>query len=339
MDGTPATDSLGRSLKDLRISVTDRCNFRCSYCMPEELFGDRYKFLPKPQILTFEEIERVASAALDLGVQKIRITGGEPLLRADLCVLIEKLARLDGLEDLSLTTNGSLLARFADDLKRAGLGRLTISLDSLDEGVFKRMSGRRSDLAPILSGIEAAQRAGFESVKVNCVVKRGVNDSTLGHLAGHFRGTPHIVRFIEYMDVGNLNGWDMSEVVTADEILAAVAERWPIEPLAPNYSGEVARRYRYADGAGEIGVIASVTRPFCAGCTRARLSPEGSLVTCLFAESGLDLRGPLREGIADGALRELLASVWGARADRYSEERTAVTPGRRNKIEMFRIGG
>ena len=306
--------------------------------MPEEIFGERYKFLPKPQILTFEEIERVARAALSLGVRKIRITGGEPLLRSDLPVLVGKLSRLDGLEDLSLTTNGYLLAKFADDLKQAGLGRITISLDSLDEQVFKRMSGRKFDVGPVLSGIDAATAAGLGPVKVNCVVKRGVNDASVANLAGHFRNTPHIVRFIEYMDVGNLNGWDMSDVVTADEILASISEHWPLEPVEPSYPGEVACRYRYTDGAGEVGVIASVTRPFCGGCTRARLAPEGSLVTCLFAEKGLDVRGPIRAGLDDAGLRDLLASVWSGRADRYSEERTAATPGR-NKIEMFRIGG
>jgi cyclic pyranopterin phosphate synthase len=332
-------DSLGRSLRDLRISVTDRCNLRCSYCMPAEIFSAGYKFLPKPEILTFEEIERIARAAVSLGVRKLRITGGEPLLRTDLTQLIAKLAAIDGVEDLSLTTNGVVLAGYAEALQQAGLHRVTISLDSLDEEVFKQMNGRRGSLAPILVGIDAAARAGLIPIKINCVVKRGTNDHTLVDLARHFRGTGHIVRFIEYMDVGNVNGWNLEDVLPADAIRARIEEEFPLEPIAPNYPGEVATRFRYKDGAGEIGIIASVSTPFCDACTRARLSPEGTLVTCLFASGGTDLRRPLREGATDGDLRGILARLWGERADRYSEERTAETAQAKGKIEMHRIGG
>jgi cyclic pyranopterin phosphate synthase len=332
-------DTLGRPLRDLRISVTDRCNLRCSYCMPAEIFGTSYKFLPKPEILTYEEIEHVARAAVSLGVRKLRITGGEPLLRADLPQLIGKLARIDGVEDLSLTTNGVVLAGYAGALREAGLHRVTVSLDSLDEEVFKKMNGRRASLAPVLVGIGAAARAGLGPVKINCVVKRGTNDHTLVDLARHFRGTNHIVRFIEYMDVGNVNGWNLQDVLPADAIRARIEAEFPLEPLAPNYPGEVAKRFGYRDGAGEIGIVASVSAPFCRACTRARLSPEGTLVTCLFAGGGTDLRRPLREGATDGDLRGILAGLWRDRADRYSEERTADTPQVGRKIEMHRIGG
>jgi cyclic pyranopterin phosphate synthase len=332
-------DSLGRPLRDLRISVTDRCNLRCSYCMPAEVFGANYKFLPKPEILTYEEIERVARAAVALGVRKLRITGGEPLLRTDLPQLIEKLKAIDGVEDMSLTTNGVVLAGYAEGLKQAGLDRVTVSLDSLDEDVFKQMNGRRGSLAPVLVGIDAAARAGLAPIKVNCVVKRGTNDHTIVDLARHFRGTNHIARFIEYMDVGNVNGWNLEDVLPADAIRRRIENEFPLEPIAPNYPGEVAHRFRYRDGAGEIGIIASVSAPFCDACTRARLSPEGTLVTCLFAEGGTDLRRPLREGATDGDLRGILAGIWRDRADQYSEERTAETPQAGRKIEMHRIGG
>lgn len=332
-------DSLGRPLRDLRISVTDRCNLRCAYCMPAEIFGANYKFLPKPEILTFEEIERVARAAVSLGVRKLRITGGEPLLRTDLAQLVEKLAAIGGVEDLSLTTNGVVLAGYAEALQQAGLDRVTVSLDSLDEGVFKQMNGRRGSLAPVLVGIDAAARAGLLPVKINCVVKRGTNDHTIVDLARHFRGTGHIVRFIEYMDVGNVNGWNLEDVLPADAIRARIEAEFPLEPIPPNYPGEVAARFRYKDGAGEIGIIASVSAPFCNACTRARLSPEGTLVTCLFAEGGTDLRRPLREGATDGDLRGILANIWRVRADRYSEERTAETSQSGRRIEMHRIGG
>jgi cyclic pyranopterin phosphate synthase len=339
MTGSGPEDRHGRRLRDLRISVTDRCNFRCPYCMPAEVFGRRYEFLPKTEILTYEEIARVTRSAASLGVRKVRLTGGEPLLRADLCRLVTALAAVEGVEDLSLTTNGHLLASFAGALAEAGLRRVTVSLDSLDEQVFKSMSGRRFTTVSVLAGIEAAERAGLSPVKINCVVKRGVNDGTLLELAERFRGTGHVVRFIEYMDVGNLNGWDEDQVVSAAEILEIIGSRHALEPVPPAYPGEVATRYRYADGAGEIGVIASVTRPFCSACTRARLTPEGRLVTCLFASGGTDLRGPLRAGATDAELRELLHGIWARRADRYSEERAERKQHGGRKIEMHRLGG
>ncbi|MCK6460818.1 MAG: GTP 3',8-cyclase MoaA [Planctomycetes bacterium] len=330
-------DRLGRGLRDLRISVTDRCNFRCPYCMPEEVFHGAYPFLPKAQILTFEEVERIARAAVGLGVKKLRITGGEPLLRADLPALVALLARIEGVEDLSLTTNGFLLAGYAATLREAGLRRVTVSLDSLDEATFKAMNGRRSGVAPVLAGIEAAEREGLFPLKINCVVKRGVNDHGIVDLARRFRGTGHILRFIEYMDVGTLNGWRMDDVVPAKEIVARIGAEFPLEPVDPNYAGETANRYRYLDGQGEIGVIASVTEPFCGGCTRARLSCDGQIYTCLFAAKGTDLRGPLRAGATDAELAGLLAGIWAARTDRYSEQRTSET--RAGKVEMYHIGG
>lgn len=336
---TGVKDTLGRAMRDLRISVTDRCNFRCTYCMPEEVFGEAYRFLPRAEILTFEEIERIARAAVPLGVRKLRVTGGEPLLRADLVHLIGMLARIDGIDDIALTTNGYLLAGYAPALAEAGLSRVTVSLDSLDESTFKEMTGRKFGLAPVLEGIEAAQRAGLAPVKVNCVVQRGVNDDSLVDLARRFRGTGCIVRFIEFMDVGNLNEWRHESVVPAAEIVRRIGAEFPLEPVDPNYPGEVASRYRYADGEGEIGVIASVSQPFCGGCTRARLSPEGKLVTCLFASDGHDLRALLRGGATDADLSGALASIWGQRADRYSEDRAAGKPSDSRKIEMYHLGG
>ncbi len=325
-------------MRDLRISVTDRCNFRCSYCMPAEIFGESYKFLPKPDILTFEEIERIARAAVRCGVTKLRLTGGEPLLRTDLARLIERLAPIEGVKDLSLTTNAYLLAGLAGSLKDAGLQRVTVSLDSLDEPTFKTMNGRRAGLAPVLAGIEAAERVGLSPVKINCVVKRGVNDHTIVDLARHFRGTDTIVRFIEFMDVGNLNGWRLDDVVSQKEILASIGAEFPLIPVPPNYAGEVATRHRYTDGKGEIGVIASVTKPFCGACSRARLSPEGKLVTCLFASDGFDMRALVRDGKTDDELTQAIQKLWGARVDRYSEQRTGQTPGTR-KLEMYHLGG
>ena len=340
----PATDRLGRRLHDLRISVTDRCNFRCPYCMPAEIYGERYPFLARPQLLTFEEIERLARLFVEQGVEKIRITGGEPLLRPNLPSLVASLATLPGLQDLTLPTNGYLLAQQARPLSDAGLRRITVSLDSLDEGVFRRMSGRDFGPARVLEGIEAASQAGLDPIKINCVVQRGVNDHTFVELARVCKGTGRIVRFIEFMDVGTLNAWDLSQVVSAAEIVERIGAELPLVPVDPNYPGEVARRYRYADGEGEIGVISSVSQPFCGGCTRARLTIEGKLVTCLFAADGADLRTPLREGASDNALRERIAAVWSRRTDRYSEERAALTDshGRtpaREKIEMYQIGG
>ena len=332
-------DTLARPLRDLRISVTDRCNFRCTYCMPREVFGHGYQFLDRSELLTFEEVTRVARVFVRGGVEKLRVTGGEPLLRRDIETLIGMLdgLREDGLRDLTLTTNGSMLTRKADGLRAAGLDRITVSLDSLDDEVFQRMNDVRFPVQRVLDGIDAAAAAGLP-VKVNMVVQRGVNDDSIADMAERFRGTGTILRFIEYMDVGTSNGWQLEDVVPAAEIVAHLAERWPLEPVEPNYPGEVASRYRYADGLGEIGVIASVTQPFCGGCTRARLSAEGELFTCLFAAHGTDLRAPLREGADDEALHALIGGVWGRRADRYSELRTAETV-RRPKVEMSHIGG
>jgi cyclic pyranopterin phosphate synthase len=335
-------DGLGRPLRDLRISVTDRCNFRCSYCMPAELFGDRYEFLPRSEILSFEEIERLARLFVELGVSKLRITGGEPLLRADLPRLIERLARLPGTQDLALTTNGVLLPGLAAPLREAGLRRVTVSLDSIDPEVFLRMNGGKLAVERVLDGIAAAERAGLAPLKINCVVQRGVNDHTAVELAQRFRGTGHVVRFIEYMDVGNRNGWDLSHVVPAAELVKRLDDALGIEPLERSYPGEVAERFRYRDGSGELGVIASVTRPFCRACTRARLTTDGRLVTCLFAAGGTDLRGPLRSGAQDDALRALLERVWRGRTDRYSEIRTEATEPLRagaRKLEMYELGG
>ena len=338
----PEVDRLGRPLRDLRVSVTDRCNFRCPYCMPAEIYGARYAFLPKPELLSFEEIERLARLFVDLGVEKLRITGGEPLLRAELPRLVRKLAEIPGLRDLTLTTNGVLLERLAGPLADAGLRRISVSLDSHDEGVFRQMSGGRAGPGVVLAGIDAALRAGLAPIKLNCVVRRGVNDSGVIELARSFKGTGVVVRFIEFMDVGTLNDWNLSHVVTAREILERIDAELPLEPLARSYAGEVASRYRYRDGSGEIGLISSVSQPFCGDCTRARLTTDGKLVTCLFATGGTDLRGPLRTGAGDEDLRERIAAVWRLRSDRYSEERAASTDlaGRaRPKLEMYQIGG
>ncbi|MDE2787934.1 MAG: GTP 3',8-cyclase MoaA [Chloroflexota bacterium] len=335
-------DLFGRPLRDLRISVTDRCNFRCPYCMPAEIFGEAYEFLPKDEILTFEEISRLASLFVNAGVNKLRITGGEPLLRVDLSTLIAQLAAIPGADDITLTTNGYLLAQQATQLAEAGLDRITVSLDSLDDEVFKRMNGRGFGTRRVLDGIGRASDAGLNPVKINAVVQKGVNDHTIVNLARHFKGTGHIVRFIEYMDVGNRNGWKLDEVVSAAEIVAMIGAELPLEPAEPNYVGEVANRWRYRDGSGEIGVIASVTQPFCADCTRARLSTDGKLYTCLFATDGVDLRGPMRQGAADPELSDIIAGAWRVRRDRYSEERTELTAAEaaaRTKVEMYHIGG
>jgi cyclic pyranopterin phosphate synthase len=337
-------DAFGRPLRDLRISVTDRCNFRCPYCMPAEVFGERYQFLPRPEVLTFEEIERLARLFVSLGAKKIRLTGGEPLVRHDLPLLVSRLAAIPGVDDLAMTTNGFLLAEHAQALRDAGLRRVTVSLDSLDEAVFRKMAGREYSVERVLAGIAAAERVGLAPIKINCVVQRGVNDHTLVDLARHFRGSGHTLRMIEFMDVGTLNRWDLSRVLPAREILAILEGAFGLEPVEPAYRGEVAQRYRYRDGAGEIGVISSVTQPFCGDCTRARLSPEGRLVTCLFAATGRDLKTPLRSGASDDELCALVAGTWRARSDRYSEERAeklvaARVLEPRSKIEMFRIGG
>ena len=339
------TDKFNRPLKDLRISVTDRCNFRCPYCMPAEVFGERYQFLPKAQILSFEEITRIARVFVALGVNKLRITGGEPLLRTDLHLLIAQLSGLpstnDPAVDITLTTNGFLLAQQARRLKDAGLQRITVSLDTLDEDIFQQMNGRGFGTEKVLQGIEAAISAGLAPIKINSVVQKGVNDHTLVDLARRFKGSGHIVRFIEYMDVGNRNGWRWDQVVPADEIVQRIDAEMPLEAVEPNYQGEVARRYRYRDGQGEIGVIASVTQPFCGDCSRARLSTDGSLYTCLFASTGLSLRDPLRDGASNQDLKDLIAQTWGQRVDRYSEERTelATLQNSAPKVEMYQIGG
>jgi GTP 3',8-cyclase len=330
-------DLVGRPVRDLRISVTDRCNFRCVYCMPKEVFGRDYRFLERRELLTFEEIARVARTFAGLGVEKIRLTGGEPLLRRELERLVEMLAAIPGL-DLTLTTNGSLLPQKARSLADAGLGRITVSLDSLDDDVFRAMNDVDFPVERVLAGIEAAAAAGLAPVKVNTVVKRGVNEDSILPLARYFRGTGHIVRFIEYMDVGHTNGWRLDDVVPAAEILERIAAEMQLEPVPPRYQGEVAQRFRYVDGSGEIGVIASVTQPFCGTCTRARLSAEGRLYTCLFATRGHDVRALLRSGASDEELTAALGEVWRARTDRYSELRTAAT-ARLPKIEMSYIGG
>ncbi|HEV8534891.1 MAG TPA: GTP 3',8-cyclase MoaA [Candidatus Limnocylindria bacterium] len=330
-------DTLGRPLHDLRISVTDRCNFRCVYCMPKEVFGKDFQFLPRSEILTFEEIERLVRIFLGLGVRKIRLTGGEPLVRRDLERLVEKLAALGDL-DLTLTTNGSLLAQKAKALAAAGLKRITVSLDSLDDATFKRMNDVDFPVAKVLAGIEAAQAAGLAPIKINMVTKRGVNESSIVPMARYFKDAGMTLRFIEFMDVGSTNGWRLDDVVPASEIVAMIDREMPLEPVEPAYRGEVANRYRYRDGSGEIGVIASVTQPFCADCTRARLSADGSLYTCLFATQGHDLRGLLRSGATDDEISRTVADVWSVRTDRYSELRSSETAGL-HKIEMSFIGG
>ena len=335
----PVLDRFRRPLRDLRISVTDRCNFRCPYCMPAEIYGDRYQFLPRESLLTFEEIARLTRILVGLGVVKVRITGGEPLVRAEIDKLISMLAHIPGIEDLTMTTNAFLLSQFAGKLKEAGLQRITISLDSLDDEVFRRMNGRNFGTDRVLEGIEAADRAGLSPIKINAVVQRGVNDHTLVELARFARERGHIVRFIEYMDVGTLNGWKMDDVVPAEEILERIHAETPLEPVEANYKGEVALRYKFKDGDGEVGVIASVTKPFCGDCTRMRLSPEGQIVTCLFATSGTDLRTPMRDGATDEEIEAIVRGLWGIRDDRYSEIRTMFTDEPRKKVEMYHIGG
>ena len=336
------TDRLGRHLRDLRISVTDRCNFRCPYCMPSEVFGRDYAFLPRDEILSYEEIDRLAAVFVSLGVRKLRITGGEPTVRRGLPDLIAMLAAHRTPEDepldIALTTNGSALRHLAAPLAAAGLTRVTVSLDSLDDATFRSMNGVDFPVSKVLDGIDAAVEAGLGPVKINVVLKRGANDGGIVDMARWARESGHILRFIEYMDVGTTNGWRLDEVVPAQEVVDTISAAWPLEAAAPSYSGEVAERWRYLDGGGEIGVIASVTRPFCGDCTRARISAEGKLYTCLFSAVGHDLRGPLREGRDDIAMAELVAGIWGLRDDQYSERRAAATD-RLPKIEMFALGG
>jgi cyclic pyranopterin phosphate synthase len=332
-------DRRRRALSDLRISVLDRCNFRCPYCMPEARYPRDHVFLDKAGRLRFEEIERLARVFVGLGVRKLRLTGGEPLLRRELPELVRRLATIEGVEDLALTTNGSRLAGEVAALRAAGLGRITLSLDTLDPATFRSLSGGRGEVATVLEAIAAAEACGYRTLKINCVVIRGSNDRQVMDLVAHFRGSGHVLRFIEYMDVGTCNDWRRESVLPSAELRARIAARWPLVALAPNYAGEVARRWAFADGAGEIGFVSSVTEPFCGDCTRARLSADGRLYTCLFSDSGHDLLGPLRGGASDEELAQRVADAWQARSDRYSEVRGGVGPARRQRVEMYAIGG
>ena len=338
----PVRDRLARPVHDLRISVTDRCNFRCTYCMPREIYGRDFAFLPQDQVLTFEEIERLARLFVAEGVQKLRITGGEPLVRRDLTTLIRLLAGLRQPNgdpvDLTLTTNASALRAQAEPLREAGLGRVTVSLDSLDEATFRAMNGVDFPVSRVLDGIAAASHAGFRPIKLNMVVRRGINEASIVPMARWARAEGHVLRFIEYMDVGHSNGWRLTEVVPAGDVVAMIGAVMPLEALPPNYPGEVATRWRYSDGGGEVGVIASVSQPFCGACTRARISADGQLYTCLFAVKGTDLRGPLRSGTSDADLTEAIRTVWRARTDRYSELRSEATQDL-PRVEMFAMGG
>ncbi|MEL7024861.1 MAG: GTP 3',8-cyclase MoaA [Pseudomonadota bacterium] len=336
-NGAPK-DRFNRPIRDLRISLIDRCNYRCPYCMPSSKFGDDYEFLSRSARLNHDEIVRLAGIMVSLGVNKLRLTGGEPLLDKHIVDLVGRLASIDGVQDLALTTNGQLLASRAQQLRDAGLKRVTLSLDSLDPETFAAMSGGRGDLQAVLGGIAAAEDAGF-ALKINTVVQRGVNDGALLDLIEHFRGTPHVVRMIEYMDVGNRNGWRRDEVVPSEEVLQTIHERWPVSPLEPNYRGEVARRYRYDDGAGEIGFISSVTAPFCGDCHRARLAADGTLYTCLFATQGTRFLEPLRRGATDDEIANMVSRVWRRRDDRYSEQRAMSEQPLLPKVEMYRVGG
>jgi len=334
-------DRLARPLHDLRISVMDRCNFRCPYCMPKEHFHDSYRFLRSDERLSFDEIVRLSRLFAGVGVRKLRLTGGEPLLRTNLCDLIGDLSAIHGIEDIALTTNGVLLDKHAVDLRANGLRRITVSLDTLDQQIFARMSGGFAALDQVLGGIQAAIAAGLTPVKVNAVIERGVNDHTALDLLQHFRGSPVIVRFIEFMDVGNRNHWRPDMVVPSRELAARIHERWPIHAVSENYRGEVAQRWRFDDGGGEIGFISSVSQPFCGACSRARLSSEGKFYTCLFATQGLDLRAPMRAGAGDAELSQMIRDEWLGRSDRYSELRESLRAERpaEQKIEMYYIGG
>ncbi len=338
LQGASVRDQFGRALRDLRISVMDRCNFRCPYCMPEDKYHKDFQFMGSDERLSFDEITRLAGLFAGMGVHKLRITGGEPLLRAGLPDLIGDLGAIEGIDDIALTTNGILLPQHASALKAAGLDRVTVSLDSLDDDVFLKMSGGRGSKDKVLKGISDAAEAGLTPIKINAVLKRGVNEASVFELVDHFRGTGVIVRFIEYMDVGTINHWQRSDTVSAAELVQRVNERWPIHPAEKNYHGEVASRYVFEDGAGEIGFITSVSEPFCGSCTRVRLSSDGKLYTCLFASSGVDLRGPLRNGATDEDLLNVLTTAWEKRTDRYSEER-AERKDTVEKVEMYYIGG
>lgn len=338
----PITDNYNRKLRDLRVSVTDRCNYRCPYCMPLEVYGEKYEFLKRNEILSFEEIERLVRLFVKLGVKKVRITGGEPLVRKDLESLISRINSIDSELDIALTTNGYLLAEKVQNLKDAGLSRLTVSLDSLDEVTYKKMNGKGFGPDKVLNGIKRAEQIGFSPVKINVVVQKGYNDKNFLDVANHFRSSKNIVRFIEFMDVGNKNGWALNKVVPAKEILEVIDKKFPLEPVSPTYEGEVAKKYRYKDGAGEIGIISSVSQPFCGDCTRARLSTDGKLITCLFATKGVDLKTPIRDGSDDDELISIIRSTWGQRTDRYSELRsqnTDLDQLNKPKVEMYYIGG
>ena len=336
----PIQDALGRPLKDLRISVMDRCNFRCSYCMPEEKYHPNFKFLSSEERLPFEDIIRITKIFADLGINKIRITGGEPLLRVNLTDLIGDLSRINGIDDIALTTNGVLLTKYASELKAAGLNRVTISLDTLDKEEFRTLTGRRGSLGRVLAGIKETQIVGFENIKVNAVIKRGSNDQHIQQMVEYFRDTPIILRFIEYMDVGNINHWKISDTVPSEELLKTINSIWPVEAIDQNYHGEVASRYRFKDGSGEIGFISSVTKPFCRSCTRARLSSDGKLYNCLFATSGQDVKSWLRAGLTDQEIQEKIYEIWSRREDRYSELRVLnQTYLGKKKVEMYYIGG
>lgn len=333
-------DALGRPLHDLRISVMDRCNFRCPYCMPRETFHDNYRFLKSSERLSFEEITRLTRLFVRLGVKKVRLTGGEPLLRPNVAELIGDLTAIEGVEDVALTTNAVLLAQHAAELKANGLHRITVSLDTLDPEIFKQMSGGFAERDRVLEGIRAARDAGLTPIKINAVIERGLNDHTVLDLVEHFRGTGVIVRFIEYMDVGNRNHWSLDRVVPSRELVERIGARWPLHPVGENYHGEVAERYAFEDGAGEVGFISSISNPFCGSCTRARLSSEGVFYTCLFARTGVDLRAPLRDGASDVELLELIRTTWLGRTDRYSELRATLKSEQPlKKIEMYYIGG
>ena len=336
----PIQDALGRPLKDLRISVMDRCNFRCSYCMPEEKYHPNFKFLSSEERLPFEDIIRITKIFANLGINKIRITGGEPLLRVNLTDLIGDLSRINGIDDIALTTNGVLLTKYASELKAAGLNRITISLDTLDKEEFRILTGRRGSLGRVLAGIKETQIVGFENIKVNAVIKRGSNDQHIQQMVEYFRDTPIILRFIEYMDVGNINHWKISDTVPSEELLKTINSIWPVEAIDQNYHGEVASRYRFKDGRGEIGFISSVTKPFCRSCTRARLSSDGKLYNCLFATSGQDVKSWLRTGLTDQEIQEKIYEIWSRREDRYSELRALnQTYLGKKKVEMYYIGG
>jgi len=333
-------DKFNRPVKDLRISVTDRCNFRCTYCMPKEVYGEAFKFLPKEELLDFDEIEKIAISFASIGVSKIRLTGGEPLIRKNIEELIKKLSKIKGIEDIAMTTNGYLLEPKLDNLIESGLNRITVSLDAIDDITFKKMSDQNFDVNKVLSAIEMANKKGFEKVKINCVVQKGVNEHSILDLLDYFKESKNIVRFIEYMDVGNLNGWELSQVLSIDEILEIIGKKYKVKALEQNYQGEVAKRYILEDYSTEFGFISSVSQPFCTTCTRSRITMDGKLVTCLFASNGLDLRKPLRDGCTQEELQKIISNVWMNRNDRYSEIRHKLTSSNKHKkIEMFQIGG